>query len=128
MPYSRYDRHRPRRRKFDVLEMWPVPVFILAIVVFGWLSVATQFGADQWRTCTVTDKDRTATQQQGQSSMRVYTEECGVMDVGDLWLRGIFDSADTYAQIEPGNTYEFRTVGYRVGLFSMFPTIMEVRE
>jgi hypothetical protein len=78
-------------------------------------------------TCTVEEKDR-AKNSSGSSDMRLYTEECGVLQVGDAALRGHFDSADDYAAINVGETYEFTTVGWRVPFLSMFPTVIEVRD
>ena len=76
-------------------------------------------------TCTVTDKDRTTTRE-GASDMRLYTEDCGTLSVSDSLLDGHFSSADTYASIEPGNTYDFTTRGFRIPLLSMFPNVVEV--
>lgn len=114
-----------RRRRHGSGLGW---VALLLVVLFSVLVVwPTSYAADQTRTCTVTEKDRTSNTN-GQSSMRVYTDECGVMEVGDVFFRGIFNSADTYSDIEVGRTYDFRSVGFRVPLFSVFPTIIEVNE
>jgi hypothetical protein len=72
--------------------------------------------------CTVTEKDRGGEN----GSYRVYTEECGVLANQDsMWL-GKYDSADVWAQIEPGQTYTFRIVGWRNEFFSNFPNIVEI--
>ncbi len=97
-------------------------VVVNLVFLFG-ASVAQSFVSEQTRTCTVTEKDRAAADN-GESSMRIYTEECGVVQVKDRLLRGQFDSADIYADIEPGKTYEMTTVGNRVPIFSWFPTIL----
>lgn len=87
---------------------------------------AASFANEQTRTCTVTDTDRTTRVVDGQSSsdMRIYTEDCGTLAVGDVLLRGQFDSADIFGQLEPGETYEVTTIGWRVPFLSQFPTVL----
>jgi hypothetical protein len=80
--------------------------------------------------CTVTDKDR-STDSSGNSIYRVYTEGgdgCGVFNVEDAAAVGQFASADTYASIKVGKTYQFETYGYRNPFFSMFPNITKATE
>lgn len=85
-----------------------------------WLGFQS-YADEQVRTCTVENKDRS------EDSMRVYTEQCGVLDVGDKLFLGHFSASDVWADIDEGQTYEFRTVGKRIPFFSMFPTIVEVK-
>lgn len=84
-------------------------------------AVAQSFVAEQTRTCTVEDKDRTSGEG---GSMRLYTDDCGVVEVGDLLLRGQFDAANIYADIEVGSTYEITTVGHRVPFLTWFPNVL----
>lgn len=77
--------------------------------------------------CTVTDKDHTINPEDGSGIYRIYSD-CGVFNVEDAPFVGQFNSADTYAQIEVGKTYEFTTYGYRNGFFSMFPNIVKAVE
>lgn len=98
-------------------------IFLFFVVTFG--SVAN-FAHVEVQTCTVTDKDRTAGQD-GKSNMRIYTADCGVFSVEDSIPDGAWDSADRYSKIEVGKTYTFRSRGYRVPFFSMFPNIVEVK-
>lgn len=111
-----------------------------ALVITGGVVVllltAGGIGAALWsesanettRTCAVTDKDRTtvSTRDSTRSDMRIYTEDCGTLAVNDLITRGQFNSADIYASIEPGNTYEITTVGWRTPWLSMFPVVLGV--
>jgi hypothetical protein len=83
------------------------------------------WGSEGTATCTVEDKDRSSSQTG--SVYRVYTD-CGVFEVEDAMARGQFASADLYADIEPGSTYEFTTIGYRVPFLSMFPNIIAATE
>lgn len=79
----------------------------------------------QDRVCTVTGKESVRAGDGNQ--YRVYTDECQTLVVEDSLTVGRYNSADVYAKIEAGKTYEFRTGGYRNGFFSMFPNIIEVK-
>lgn len=107
---------------------WIVAFFfvLVALLIVGTIvySIAWQFAKNTVTDCTVEDKDRTTTQD-GSSDMRIYTD-CGVYQVGDNFWTGTFSSADTYASIEVGETYDFYTVGWRFPLLSHFPLILEV--
>lgn len=81
----------------------------------------------QTQVCTVVDKDR-STGKSGESIFRVYTEQCGTLGLADNLFAGRFNSADDYGKIQKGKTYRFETVGYRNGLFSMFPEINKLTE
>lgn len=91
------------------------------VMTWGW-----HWGSEDTRTCTVEDKDRSTEQAEGgsRSVYQVYTEECGVLRVKDVWLRGHTASADTFGDLEEGATYEMTTVGWRVPLLSLFPVIV----
>ena len=96
-----------------------------ALVVGAAVAVPAYYG-DKTATCTVNDKDR-VTNSEGGSDMRVYTS-CGNFSVGDVLVKGQFDSSDLYAQLEPGRTYELTYHGWRVPIFSMFETITDAQE
>lgn len=98
-----------------------IALLVIASISFG---VMNAFHVNEV-TCTVTDKDRAANSDGG-SDMRLYTEECGTLRVADSLLDGHWSSSDTYASIEPGNTYNFTTRGFRIPLLSMFPNVVEV--
>lgn len=101
---------------------------LVALVIVGIVGgLFASYTNSQIQTCTVSEKDRTR-DNEGNSDMRVYTNECGVLKVSDMFFAGEWNSADTYNSIEEGKTYEFKTTGYRIGLFSMFPIIREVNE
>lgn len=74
--------------------------------------------------CIVTEKDRTRNSDGG-SDARVYTENCGTFQVADSLLSMTWSSADTYASIDAGETYDFTTRGFRIPFFSAFPNIVE---
>lgn len=105
-----------------------VSVLIAIIVILGiGTSIAFYTSPGSASACLVTEKDRT-TSPEGGSDMRVYTENCGVLAVGDNLFTGTFNSADIYGSIEVGKTYDFKTVGWRFPLFSQFPIITTATE
>lgn len=80
------------------------------------------------RTCHVTDKDRTSGSARGQSDMRIYTSDCGVMHVGDSLLSWTFHSSDTYGSIHAGHTYRLTARGWRIPFLSLFPNVVGAEE
>lgn len=98
-------------------------ILVLTVCVVGVARVSHRDTV----TCTVESKDRAANRD-GKTSMRVYTRDCGVFEVGDELAVGAFDSADRYAALQPGRRYNLTVVGWRVQLFSWFPNIIEARE
>lgn len=108
--------------------MFIAPFVIVAVAIVGLIVWAFVYlGSQSSATCTVDFKERTTHVRDGGTSQQklVYTEECGVFEVQDNWFLGQFNSADTYGSLEEGQTYDFKTVGFRNGLFSMFPNILE---
>lgn len=75
--------------------------------------------------CTVTDKYVAVA---SKSSEKRLSTSCGVFTVEDELSQGDWNSADRYAQIEVGKTYDFDTYGFRNGFFSTFPNIAAATE
>jgi predicted outer membrane lipoprotein len=117
------------RRNYDMFDvaMWLggilVALFVIGGIAFGVIN-ATHV---EHHTCTVESKDRTTTSG-GSSDARLYTTDCGVLNVGDSILSWHFRSADTYASVKAGKTYRVTTRGYRIGFLSMFPNVVEAAE
>lgn len=121
--------NRPRynNRNWNVIALAPFVITALVVVLFAVVGISSRYTTDVYTNCTVTDKDRTSNSD-GQSSMRIYTT-CGVFEVRDTIIGDVdFNSADKYAAIEEGKTYNFETRGERVGLLSWFPVIMDYQE
>lgn len=118
-------RGRNRSRAFGNKRVSAIG-FLIAIVAFLGIGFGVISGThvETHSACVVTDKDRT-TNSEGQSDMRVYTENCGVFSVKDSIFIMRFDSADTFSQIKVGDTYDFESRGFRVGILSQFPNITE---
>lgn len=106
--------------------MLSIPVVLLVVVGIGF-GVMNATHTDRKTGCVVTEKDRTKGTD-NKSDARVYTKNCGTFKVADSILEGTWTSADTYASIRVGKTYDFKTRGYRVGFFSMFPNIVRAEE
>lgn len=106
-------------------------MFVVTIGVIGFSFFGAAAVENSYSGCTVTNKDRTS-DGEGGSDMRIYTEGCNdsnsvrVFSVADNPFTGDFASANTYAKIEIGQTYDFQTRGYRIPILSMFENIIVV--
>lgn len=101
-------------------------VVTVAVLLIGGacvLGIVSEHVNETTRSCTVLDKDRT-TNRDGVSDARIYTKDCGTLQVTDLITRGQLDSSDIFAAIQPGHTYQVTTVGWRLPFASRFPTIV----
>lgn len=102
--------------------------FIIGIIIFV-LSIAIlskcSFYNQQEVTCKVTSKE-SVTKNNGNHQYRVYTS-CGTYTIKDDLYIMRFDSADVYGSIQPNTTYTFNVGGFRIGLFSIFPNILQFR-
>lgn len=76
--------------------------------------------------CTVTGKESVMVERNNQ--YRVYTEECGTFIIKDTLFALRFNSADTYSALKEGGSYNFRTQGFRLGITSSFPNILDYEE
>lgn len=75
--------------------------------------------------CTVTEKYVAVSDK---TSEKRLSTSCGVFKVEDELSQGDWNSADRYAQIEVGKTYDFETYGYRNGFFSAFPNVAKATQ
>lgn len=106
--------------------LYGVVLGVIGALSTGIMLFAINLGYSHPRdiTCYVENKDRTS--HNGSSDARVYTKDCGVLNVQDLFWAGEFNSADRYSAIEVGHKYRFHVTGVRFGFFSMFPHIRTV--
>jgi hypothetical protein len=113
---------------FSNAAKWVAGIVAVVLVVVLVVFVAkAYYGEDVHQHCVVTDKDRTRNND-GSSDTRVYTENCGTFTVSDTLVKGKFNSADTFGQLRNGHTYTLTTIGWRFGLTSSFPNIIEAVE
>lgn len=77
--------------------------------------------------CLVQGKDILYSMSDGDShrTNRLSTS-CGTFNVQGS-LGGGFNSWDNWSRLEVGKVYDLKTGGYRVGILSTFPTVIEVR-
>jgi len=103
-----------------------IALIVLALAILIPVSTYNWVHSEhQYSNCVVTGKE--SINKDKTHEYRIYTDKCGVFQVSDeLWL-GLFNSADTYNTIQQGKTYDFKTVGWRNGFFSVFENIVEVR-
>ncbi|MBF4194559.1 hypothetical protein [Mycolicibacterium phlei] len=78
--------------------------------------------------CQVLSKDMVydSNDQGGVKRVKRVATSCGSFNVEDNIVGG-FNSWDLWAQIQEGERYDFRTGGYRIGFFSQFPYVLEVK-
>ncbi|WP_025157212.1 hypothetical protein [Leifsonia aquatica] len=104
---------------------------IAAVALAGAALVATLAGCapttdevTHGQACHVDSKDHTI-DKDGNGVYRVYTSDCGILNVEDAPFLGRYNSADIYASIQPHHAYLFTTYGHRNGFLSTFPNITE---
>jgi hypothetical protein len=110
--------------EFGIFMIFTVGVAGLAAMLFAWFpaSWAQTHYNERTISCHVTGKDRAGKD----DGMRIYTS-CGVFQNTDSILRGKNTSADVYGRVQVGKTQTFRVVGWRFGLTSDFPNVLEVK-
>lgn len=101
-----------------------VLIMFVGVVVF---NVVSYFHTTEITT-QVTGKER-ITQQNGDkvdSFYLIYTDH-GAVSLEDDFFRGNWNSSDVYGNLHIGSTYTFKISGFRIGFFSMYPNIIEVK-
>lgn len=106
-----------------------MPIGCSLIVIGGLIVVAGGIGIaknlhEEHPTCTITAKESVSKGDSGHE-YRVFTEECGVLKVGDTVWRMHFESADVYASLKEGETYDLITTGWRIPFLSWMPNVVE---
>jgi len=103
---------------------WVVGAFIV-LIAGGSLAVLLSYNLTTGtQVCSVESKS-VASGETG-TDYRIYTTDCGVLEVRDNIFRGKFDSADRFGQIKNGEQYTFDTIGYRLPIFSLFPNVVGI--
>lgn len=98
----------------------------LILAIFGF-SIA-RFTNKETFTAKVTDKERIVTGSADaiDSYYLIYTED-GTYKLEDELLYGNFRSSDWYGKIKVDSTYEFTTIGFRIGFMSEYPNIVDFK-
>ncbi|WP_406245877.1 hypothetical protein ACI7YT_12615 [Microbacterium sp. M] len=102
--------------------MSTVPLGIAGAIGVGIARVNT---VETHTSCTVSEKEDRALASLDKREPRVYTD-CGVFVVADEPFRFHFGAADVYNELQAGETVDLTTVGWRFGLFSWFPNVVDV--
>jgi hypothetical protein len=113
-------------RKSIFTSMFFLPVIIILLVGIG-ISFARLSHRETFTT-RVLDKERIV-KSSGESSDSYYLifTEAGAYKLEDEFWYGNFNSSDLYGKIHRDSTYEFTTVGWRVGFLSWYPNIVEFK-
>jgi len=104
-------------------------LILVAVMIIGsiFLSIAGYQNKQTIKT-KVTDKER-ITQNSGDeiNSFYIIYTEAGTFKLEDDMFYGNFNSSDWYGQIHRDSTYTFETVGYRIGILSSYPNIVNFK-
>ena len=105
---------------------------IIAIVALLFIAVVginfARFAHKETVKTTVTDKERIVEKSGDNldSYYLIYTED-GTLKLEDELFYGNFNSSDWYGKIKVDSTYEFTTIGWRIGFLSEYPNIVEYK-
>jgi len=102
---------------------------LVAVIIIGTVGLGiTGYANVKTVTAKVEGKER-ITEQHGKtidSYYLVFTDK-GTLKLEDDLFRGNFYSSDVYGRLRLDSTYTFKTSGYRIGLLSSYPNIIEVK-
>lgn len=105
---------------------------IIGLVVLVFLGMIAfnfaRFNHKETIKTKVTDKERIVTKNGkfSDSYYLIFTED-GTFKLEDELFYGNFNSSDWYGKIKVDSTYEFTTIGFRIGFMSEYPNIVEFK-
>lgn len=102
---------------------------LVIVVIIGAIGINfARFAHKETVKTTVTDKERIVKRSGDNidSYYLIYTED-GTLKLEDELLYGNFNSSDWYGKIKVDSTYEFTTIGWRIGFLSEYPNIVEYK-
>ena len=120
--------HRRKRHRAGISPA--VAVGIIVMIGFGvaiGLVIGRNNAVDSYAGCTISEREDRAMAELAERAPRIYTD-CGVFTVADEPLRFHFGAADVYNALEPGTRVDVTAVGWRIGVLSWFPNIIEATE
>ncbi len=124
MYYDRYDYYYGRKKRRRLLLLGIVIAIIIAI------PFVQNYYSEKTYTATVTDKD--VKNYDSSSKFLVFTKlengETRVFSVEDTLVKGRWNSADDYADIEVDETYTFTVIGWRNPFLSSYENIIEFQK
>lgn len=104
--------------------------YLLAFAALLSVSAAYNYGTMASATVIVSEKERIVeTDGDGGVSSKylVFTDQ-GVFENQDTIFHFKFNSSDVYGELSAGDTFEISYYGWRVGLLSWYPNIIEVKK
>lgn len=103
--------------------------FLMVIIVIGaaFLMMRGCYVYSTNGTTTVT-VERLTNKITGDSDTYLVFTDKGVYQVSDSWLRGQVRSSDLWGSLKEGKRYHIHYFGWRVPLFSWYPTIYMAEE
>lgn len=104
-------------------------IAIVALVIIAAIGINfARFAHKETVKTTVTDKERVVKKNGDNldSYYLIYTED-GTLKLEDELLYGNFNSSDWYGKIKVDSTYEFTTIGWRIGFLSEYPNIVKYK-
>ena len=109
--------------------VYPIVIFILVVIVgLGVAGFALKgTGNDRIVTIHVTDKERVCSDGNSDCKYLIYADE-GTFKNVDSILNWKFNSSDVYGEIKRDHTYKVKVEGFRAGVLSEYPNIIDVLE
>lgn len=108
-----------------------VKTLALSFILFLVLSIKAliAYTTDEQIVFTVEDKERIVNNtSEGTSSKYLIFTDKGVFENTDTLFYWKWDSSDLYGQIQEGKTYNAKVYGLRVGFFSLYKNIVDVKQ
>ena len=103
-----------------------ITVIIIGIVIVFILGILPEFTTNTYNNITITDKDYSGTVD---SYMIWGEDENGThyeFENSDSLLRGKFNSGTVQGKLKEGSTYNIKTIGWRIPLFSMYQILLNL--
>lgn len=105
-------------------------ILIGIIVIVIIIAFCKSYYSEKTYTATVTDKD--IKNYDSSSKFLVFTKtEDGITKVfsmEDTLIKGRWDTADDYAEVQIGETYTFTVIGWRIPFLSEYENIIEFQK
>lgn len=102
----------------------------IALVILIAIPCCKSYYSEKTYTATVTDKD--IKNYDSSSKFLVFTKtedgKTKVFSMEDTLIKGRWNTADDYAEIEIGETYTFTVIGWRIPFMSEYENIIEFQK
>lgn len=108
-----------RRLTLKSIVWWPIILFFGYVIYCG-----IYYGSEQNVTVTVIDKERINNNNNRSSYYLIYTSSETFKCTDEMFM-GKFNSSDMYGHIQRNQTYQFKVIGWRVPVFSMYRNIVK---